>query len=125
VARQQIAASRIDAVRHYAETTHCRRAELLGYFGEAYTPPCGNCDNDRRPAPRVLHGSAPRQENSRALDGAPQVTPGARVVHRLWGSGAVLAADPHELLVVFDTVGYRHLTPAVLTSGLLTISPAP
>lgn len=125
VAREQIAASRIDAVRHYAETAHCRRAELLGYFGEVYPPPCGNCDNDHRAEPRVLQGSAPTRENSRALGSAPQVTPGARVVHRLWGSGVVLAADPHELLVVFDTVGYRHLTPAVLTSGLLTVSPAP
>ena len=124
VARQQVAASRIDAVRHYAETTHCRRAELLGYFGEAYTPPCGNCDNDLRPAPRVLQGSASRPAGDRALDSAPQVTPGAGVVHRLWGRGVVLAADPHELLVVFDTVGYRHLTPAVLSNGLVTISPA-
>jgi ATP-dependent DNA helicase RecQ len=124
VARQQVAASRIDAVRHYAETAHCRRAELLGYFGEAYTPPCGNCDNDLRPAPRVLQGSAPGPVDDGALDSAPQVTPGARVVHRLWGSGVVLAADSHELLVVFDTVGYRHLTPAVLSNGLVTISPA-
>jgi ATP-dependent DNA helicase RecQ len=33
----------------------------------------------------------------------------------------VLAVDPHELLVVFDSVGYRHLTPSVLTNGLLRL----
>jgi ATP-dependent DNA helicase RecQ len=129
-ARQAVAASRIDAVRHYAETEHCRRAELLAYFGEAYTPPCGNCDNDRRPAPHTLQGYRPTAEPPPPAAGPAPIErgvplqPGAHVVHRLWGGGTVLAADPHELLVVFDTVGYRHLTPAVLTNGLLTVSPA-
>ena len=120
-ARQAVAESRIDAVRHYAETTHCRRAELLGYFGEAYPAPCGSCDNDSRPPPRDLRGlvhSAPD-----TAPAPPAVAPGARVRHATWGEGVVLAADPHELLVVFDAVGYRHLTPAVLANGLLTVVP--
>ena len=29
----------------------CRRQVLLGYFGEADHPPCGNCDNCRTPVP--------------------------------------------------------------------------
>ena len=121
-ARQAVAASRIDAVRHYAETQHCRRAELLAYFGEAYTPPCGNCDNDSHPPPRTLRGyvaMAPEPPPRPAAVGA-----GTRVVHTAWGPGVVLAADAHELLVVFDAVGYRHLTPATLTSGLLTVADA-
>ncbi|NEA51579.1 RecQ family ATP-dependent DNA helicase, partial [Streptomyces sp. SID10815] len=36
--------SRVEMARAYAETTGCRRHFLLGYFGEAYEPPCGNCD---------------------------------------------------------------------------------
>ena len=52
-------------------------------------------------------------------DGVP--APGATVIHRLWGTGTLLSADDHELVVAFDSVGYRHLTPAALTNGLLTV----
>ena len=118
-AREAVAASRIDAVAHYAETPHCRRAELLAYFGEAFPPPCGNCDNDYRPGPERIRGSGPAV--TEPVPAAATVTPGAKVRHTLWGEGVVLAVDPHELLVVFDAVGYRHLTPAVLTTGLLRL----
>ncbi|MFN7137601.1 MAG: NADH-quinone oxidoreductase subunit C, partial [Thermomonas sp.] len=42
--REAFDRSRVDMIRGYAEHDGCRRAFLLGYFGEAYTPPCGNCD---------------------------------------------------------------------------------
>ena len=105
--RQAILASRIDAARHYAETTRCRRAELLAYFGEHYEPPCGSCDNDTTAAasPRPAH----------TTDG------GVGVRHRLWGHGILLSRDEHEVTVAFDSVGYRHLTAASLTNGLLTL----
>jgi ATP-dependent DNA helicase RecQ len=104
--RQTILTSRIDAARHYAETTTCRRAELLAYFGEHYEPPCGTCDNDRVAAP------APT---------SPRTTGGTDVHHRLWGHGVLLSQDEHEVTVAFDSVGYRHLTAASLTNGLLTL----
>jgi ATP-dependent DNA helicase RecQ len=103
--RQAILRSRIEAARGYAETTHCRRAELLGYFGEQYDPPCRTCDND-----------------DHATEQKPDIgprTPGLRVRHRLWGPGTVLSRDDHELVIAFDSVGYRHLTAASLTNGLL------
>jgi ATP-dependent DNA helicase RecQ len=123
--RQAVAASRIEAVRHYAETSGCRRAELLAYFGEHYEPPCGNCDNDRRasgaatspPAPPTPQGEASPAAQTPAAAQLP--TTGTVVRHRLWGAGTVLAADPHELVVVFESVGYKHLTPAVLGGVLL------
>jgi ATP-dependent DNA helicase RecQ len=104
--RQAVVASRLDAARHYAETTRCRRAELLAYFGETYTAPCGNCDNDHAPErtptrrPVVIDGGTPVQ-------------------HRLWGEGHLLSQDDHELLVYFASVGYKHLTPSTLVSGIL------
>jgi ATP-dependent DNA helicase RecQ len=104
--RQTILASRIEAARHYAETTRCRRAELLAYFGEHYEPPCGSCDNDATSAP-------PPAQN--------RTSGGVDVRHRLWGHGVLLSRDDHEVTVAFDTVGYRHLTAASLTNGLLTI----
>ncbi|MEV4350565.1 hypothetical protein AB0J83_39415, partial [Actinoplanes sp. NPDC049596] len=45
---------------------------------------------------------------------------GQRVRHRLWGPGTLLNRDDHELVIAFDSVGYRHLTAAALTNGLLT-----
>jgi ATP-dependent DNA helicase RecQ len=45
---------------------------------------------------------------------------GVPVHHRLWGPGVLLSQDDHELVVAFESVGYRHLTAASLTNGLLT-----
>jgi ATP-dependent DNA helicase RecQ len=106
--RQSILRSRIEAARGYAETTRCRRAELLGYFGEHYAPPCSACDNDTTPVSAGQHSPSSLPE-------------GQRVHHRLWGAGVLLARDDHELVVAFDSVGYRHLTAAALTNGLLTL----
>ncbi|WP_236794517.1 RecQ family zinc-binding domain-containing protein [Amycolatopsis sp. GM8] len=103
--RQAVLASRIDAAREYAESTRCRRAELLAYFGETYPPPCGNCDNDQ-------------QAKAESPD-RPSITGGVPVRHRLWGEGQLLSRDDHELLVHFDSVGYKHLTASALASGIL------
>jgi ATP-dependent DNA helicase RecQ len=44
--RQRLARKQYAQVMAYCTTTTCRRAALLGYFGEAYTnPSCGACDN--------------------------------------------------------------------------------
>lgn len=106
--RQAIIASRIEAARMYAETSRCRRGELLGYFGDQYEPPCGQCDNDS-PAGTAVHVAAH----------VDRPGSGRRVRHRLWGDGTLLHQDDHELIVVFDAVGYRTLIPAALTNGLL------
>ena len=103
--RQAVLASRLDAAREYAETTRCRRAELLAYFGENYAPPCNNCDND--------------QISGTAVASRPSITGGVPVRHRLWGEGQLLSRDDHELLVYFNSVGYKHLTASTLTSGIL------
>jgi ATP-dependent DNA helicase RecQ len=103
--RQAVLSSRLDAARGYAETTRCRRAELLAYFGEDYAPPCGRCDNDQVP----VHADAAR----------PTIGGGVPVRHRLWGDGQLLSQDDHELLVYFTSVGYKHLTASTLTSGIL------
>ena len=118
--RQAVLGSRIDSMRHYAETTTCRRRELLGYFGEALDSDCGNCDNDARRAPATPKPAARRA----APAGSPApIAIGAAVTHRLWGDGTVLSADDHELVVAFESVGYRHLTRATLSNGLLTPRP--
>ena len=41
---------KLDALLGLCESTRCRRAGLLAYFGETYTGDCGTCDNCLEPA---------------------------------------------------------------------------
>jgi ATP-dependent DNA helicase RecQ len=109
--RQAFDRSRVDMVRAYAETHGCRRAFILGYFGEAYEPPCGNCDNDER-----AHAAAHRPAGPFAA--------GERVRHPGWGPGTVGQVEDDSLTVVFDSVGYKRLElDIVLERGLLEPDP--
>ncbi len=47
---QEIARAQLRQMVHYAESSVCRRTELLGYFGESYPATgCGGCDNCLEP----------------------------------------------------------------------------
>jgi len=106
--RESFDRSRVEMMRGYAEERGCRRAFILGYLGEAYDPPCGNCDNCQ----------AGRGEEGVAPEGAYQV--GMRVEHPEWGLGTVQRVEPDMLTVVFDAVGYKTLaTEVVEERGLL------
>ncbi len=48
---QRIARQQLRQVLDYAESNDCRRAIQLRYFGEAFKPPCGACDNCLEPKP--------------------------------------------------------------------------
>jgi ATP-dependent DNA helicase RecQ len=93
--RQSFDRSRVDMMRAYAETDGCRRAFILGYFGEGYDPPCGNCDVCERGA-----GAEPA---------AGPFAIGERVRHVEWGAGTVGRVEDDQLIVVFDSVGYKTL----------------
>jgi|GEM_PF-26760 len=41
---KRVETSKLNALLTYCETATCRRQVLLGYFGETYANPCGNCD---------------------------------------------------------------------------------
>ena len=88
-------------MRAYAETDGCRRAFVLGYFGEPYDPPCGNCDVCEQ-----LDGAPPARDGPFAV--------GDRVRHDTWGAGTVGQLADGKLTVVFDTVGYKTLDPALV-----------
>jgi ATP-dependent DNA helicase RecQ len=49
---QRIARQQLRQVLNYAESTECRRAIQLRYLGEAFSGPCGACDNCCEP--RIL-----------------------------------------------------------------------
>ena len=102
----EVERSRLDMMRRYAEHTGCRRSFLLSYFGQAYEPPCGNCDNDL---------AAPREEVSQE-----PFAIGERVASERWGEGTVQRYDGDQLTVLFDEHGYRDLlVPLVVERRLL------
>ncbi len=89
--------SRLEMMRGYAEHEHCRRAFILSYFGEPYDRACGNCDNCE--AGRGLPRAA----------GEPFPV-GSRVDHEQWGQGVVQRYDGDQIVLLFDSVGYRTLS---------------
>jgi ATP-dependent DNA helicase RecQ len=102
--------SRVEMMRAYAEERGCRREFILAYFGEAFEPPCGNCDNDL--ASRARPGTV-----TAAAGGWPV---GTRIEHPAWGLGTVQRVEDDEITVVFDTVGYKTLAAEVVEEkGLL------
>src|SRR6266481_776410 len=59
---KRVSIGKLDALVGLAETAHCRRSRLLGYFGETLGPGgCGNCDNCLSP-PRVRDGKTIAQK---------------------------------------------------------------
>jgi len=59
---KRVSIGKLDALVALAETAHCRRRRLLGYFGEAVDGTnCGNCDNCLSP-PRVYDGKIVAQK---------------------------------------------------------------
>jgi ATP-dependent DNA helicase RecQ len=109
-----IARTRVEMMRGYGESTDCRRAYVLNYFGEAFTPPCGACDV-------CLGGRAATQD---ADDGPFAI--GEAVVHARWGSGIVIRREEAKVTVLFDDAGYRTLDLAlVLEDDLLAAAPRP
>jgi ATP-dependent DNA helicase RecQ len=107
--REQFVRSRVEMMRGYAEHFTCRRAFLLGYFDEAFDPPCGNCDNCD-----AGHGVAD-------TSGADEpFTVGERVHHPDFGPGTIQALEAGIVTVVFDRVGYKTLSEDIVTrNGLL------
>lgn len=58
---KRLQSGKLDAMLALCEATDCRRVRLLGYFGEHYTGPCGNCDNCITP-PQTIDGTVLAQK---------------------------------------------------------------
>ena len=106
--RRALDRSRVDMIREYAETRRCRMEFLLAYFGEPERELCGRCDN-------CVSGVA-----AEPVASGPYAV-GARVTHEEFGAGMVTDLDDDRLTVLFDDVGYRTLSLAVVEEqGLLS-----
>ncbi|WP_374984220.1 RecQ family ATP-dependent DNA helicase [Streptomyces fradiae] len=129
-AHRRLEESRLEMVRAYAESRGCRRRFLLGYFGEEYEAPCGNCDvclaatspDPARGTP--AEGVAEAPETAAGHPAAIPYPPGTPVRHREWGDGTVMSEEGDRITVLFDSMGYRTLSlPAVTAQNLLTVRP--
>jgi len=106
--RREYDRSRVEMIRAYAELTGCRRQHLLSYFGEELAEPCGHCDNCEAGAAHGASADAP-------------FAAGSRVAHKRWGEGQVLRLEGENIVILFDSVGYKTLSaPVVIEGGLLT-----
>ncbi|MEW1644309.1 RecQ family ATP-dependent DNA helicase [Streptomyces sp. NPDC091219] len=129
--------SRVDMMRGYAETTDCRRRFLLGYFGDSGPVPCGGCDTCTGPSSeprRERSGKATARQRRWPRPGARPDTaadtgagdhaylPGVRVSHDQWGEGEVMSEGDGKITVLFESVGYRTLSLAVVTDKQLLVA---
>jgi ATP-dependent DNA helicase RecQ len=106
--RQRLQKSRVDMMRGYAEVQDCRREYLLNYFGESYSPPCGNCDNCE--AGRVQ----PPEEHPFPLN--------SRVSHTQWGEGVVMRYEGEKITVLFGEMGYKTLSLDIVLENQLLMA---
>jgi ATP-dependent DNA helicase RecQ len=110
-AHRRMETTRVEMMRNYAESRLCRRVLLLGYYGEAFDAPCGNCDNCVRDP----------EQAAAAANGHREFAVGDRVEHGEWGRGEVMVAGSDRLVVLFDDAGYRQLDADIVArNDLLT-----
>jgi ATP-dependent DNA helicase RecQ len=98
--RRRIGRSRLEMMRAYADSSWCRRALLVGYYGQVLQPPCGNCDNCEAGSVDGASGSG--------------LAVGLRVDHAEFGAGSVVISGPDRVVVFFDEVGYRTLATELI-----------
>jgi ATP-dependent DNA helicase RecQ len=145
---QTVQRTRIDMMRQFAESRTCRGQTLLTYFGDRISGPCGHCDNctgtgepapttrrrphaNRKPThPATSPITVPVQPTaSTAIDGKVNRSDDpyplhSSVRHAVWGTGTVLGYEHGKMTVLFDTVGYKTLSVAVVRkANLLTPEP--
>ncbi|HLL65200.1 MAG TPA: ATP-dependent DNA helicase RecQ [Micromonosporaceae bacterium] len=133
--RQTVQRSRLDMMRHFAETDHCRGQAILAYFGDHLDSLCGHCDNCYTGAAAQAAGGAaaaapdpdvPATRAGTAGDAtAAELFPvHSTVRHAAWGAGMVLQYAGDQMTVLFDDVGYKTLSvPVVEENGLLAAEP--
>jgi ATP-dependent DNA helicase RecQ len=119
---------KLEALLGYCETVECRRAVLLGYFGEAYPAPCRNCDNCLHPA-QTWDGTVAAQKALSCVYRTGQRFGAAHLTDVLVGNASKTAQRlSHDRIKTFGAG--RELSPAawrsvfrqLVANGLLTVN---
>ncbi len=127
-AEQRIARHQLRQVLNYAESTECRRAVQLRYFGESFDPPCNACDNCLQPR-ELKDWTVPAQQYLSCVARLAQRRErfgAAYLIEILRGGQSQKLIDRgHESLSVFG-IGkqrsvdeWRHLARALVQQGLV------
>jgi ATP-dependent DNA helicase RecQ len=102
--------ARLQALMRFAETRECRRLPLLAYFGEGFTPPCGQCDRCVQGAPSGpgADATAEAMKFLKCVQATGQVFGQAHIIAVLRGSRAERVVQRrHDQLDSFGT-GREH-----------------
>ncbi len=118
-AEERIRASRIEIMRGYAETVHCRRRALLEYFGVETPERCGSCDRCDADA------TAPADSDAETQDAADDgIRIDAVVEHGEFGTGTVMGVEADRITVFFPDHGYKVLARAAFDTGVIGLGEA-
>jgi ATP-dependent DNA helicase RecQ len=121
----------LDAMLALCETAGCRRAQLLGYFGEPSAGPCGNCDTCLAP-PSVWDGTVAAQKLLSTVVrlerlGGPSFGAGQAIDILRGKKTPRVLSYRHDALSVFGAGGelsegeWRGVVRQLLASGLLAV----
>ncbi|MEM7053907.1 MAG: DNA helicase RecQ [Pseudomonadota bacterium] len=120
---------RLEALLAYCEQAECRRPALLGYFGEQYEAPCGNCDRCLSP-PKTEDASETARMALSCVYRTGQRFGASHLVDVLTGSKtARIESLGHDRISTFG-IGknqsknyWRALLRQLLAKGLLAVDP--
>jgi ATP-dependent DNA helicase RecQ len=122
--QKRIEARKLDAMLGYCETARCRRAVLLGYFGEEAAP-CGNCDTCLDP-PQTWDGTEAARKFMSAALRTGQRFGAAHLIDLLLGRETdKMRQYGHERLPTFgvgadlDEPTWRSVARQLVAAGLL------
>ena len=121
----------LDAMLALCETAGCRRAQMLGYFGETSAGVCGNCDTCLSP-PSVWDGTVAAQKLLSTVVrlerlGGPSFGAGQPIDILLGKQTPRVLSYGHDKLSVFGVGGelreaeWRGVVRQLLASGLLAV----
>jgi ATP-dependent DNA helicase RecQ len=121
----------LDAMLALCETAGCRRAQMLAYFGETLSDPCGNCDTCLSP-PSVWDGTIAAQKLLSTLVRlsrlpGPSFGAGQPIDILLGKKTPRVLSYGHDSLSVFGIGGelreaeWRGVVRQLLASGLLAV----
>ncbi len=125
--RKRLERQKLDALLGLCEATRCRREMLLGYFGQRYEGPCGNCDNCLQP-PQTWDATLEAQKALSCVFRTGQRFGAAHVIDVLLGKTTEKVKQfSHERLSTFgigadlDEQRWRSVIRQLVAGGLLHV----